>query len=74
MEVSGEVADLLVREGLQVAELAARLSGKGVVSAAVLLAAMVKQNYKVVGKVGVDRLGERGIRGDPHSLRRPAPV
>ena len=56
MEVSGEVADLLVREGLQVAELAAKLSGKGVVSAAVLLAAMVKQNYKVVGKVGVDRL------------------
>ena len=56
MEVSGEVADLLVREGLQVAELAARLSGKGVVSAAILLAAMVKQNYKVVGKVGVDRL------------------
>ena len=56
MEVSGEVADLLVREGLQVAELAARLSGKGVVSAAVLLAAMVKQNYKVVGKVGIDRL------------------
>ena len=56
MEVSGEVADLLVREGLQVAEMAARLSGKGVVSTAVLLAAMVKQNYKVVGKVGVDRL------------------
>ena len=56
MEVSGEVADLLVREGLQVAELAARLSGKGVVSAAILLAAMVKQKYKVVGKVGVDRL------------------
>lgn len=56
MEVSGEVADLLVREGLQVAEMAARLSGKGVVSAAVLLAAMVKQNYKVVGKVGIDRL------------------
>lgn len=56
MEVSGEVADLLVREGLQVAELAAKLSGKGIVSAAVLLAAMVKNNYKVVGKVGVDRL------------------
>lgn len=56
MEVSGEVADLLVKEGLQVAELAAKLSGKGVVSTAVLLAAMVKQNYKVVGKVSVDRL------------------
>ncbi len=44
MEVSGEVADLLVREGLQVAELAARLSGKGVVSAAVLLAGTLALN------------------------------
>lgn len=56
MEVSGEVADLLVREGLQVAELAAKLSGKGIVNAAVLIAALIKNNYKVVGKVGVDRL------------------
>ena len=61
MEVSGEVADLLVREGLQVAELAAKLSGKGIVSAAVLLAAMVKNNYKVVGKVGVDRLNRENV-------------
>ena len=43
MEVSGEVADLLVREGLQAAELAARLSGKGIVNAAALLAAMEEQ-------------------------------
>ena len=56
METSGEVADLLVREGLQVAELAAKLSGKGLVNAAVLIAALIKNNYKVVGKVGVDRL------------------
>lgn len=56
MEVSGEVADLLVKEGLQVAELAMRLSGKGVVNAAALLAALAKQHYKVVGKVGIDRL------------------
>ena len=61
MEVSGEVADLLVKEGLQVAELAARLSGKGIVNAAVLLAAMVKNNYKVVGKVGVDRLNRENV-------------
>lgn len=61
MEVSGEVADLLVREGLQVAELAAKLSGRGVVSAAVLLAAMVKNNYKVVGKVGIDRLNRENV-------------
>lgn len=61
MEVSGEVADLLVKEGLQVAELAARLSGKGIVNAAALLAAMVKNNYKVVGKVGVDRLNRENV-------------
>lgn len=61
MEVSGEVADLLVKEGLQVAELAARLSGKGIVNTAVLLAAMVKDNYKVVGKVGIDRLNRENV-------------
>lgn len=61
MEVSGEVADLLVKEGLQVAELAARLSGKGIVNAAALLAAMVKNNYKVVGKVGIDRLNRENV-------------
>lgn len=61
MEVSGEVADLLVKEGLQVAELAAKLSGKGVVNTAALLAAMVKNNYKVVGKVGIDRLNRENV-------------
>ena len=61
MEVSGEVADLLVKEGLQVAELAAKLSGKGIVNTAALLAAMVKNNYKIVGKVGVDRLNRENV-------------
>ena len=56
MEVSGEVADLLVKEGLEAAKIAAELSAKGLVNVAVLLVAMVKQNYKVVGKVGIDRL------------------
>ena len=56
MEVSGEVADLLVKEGLEAAKIAAELSAKGLVNVAALLAAMVKQNYKVVGKVGIDRL------------------
>ncbi len=58
MEVSGEVADLLVREGLQVAEIAAKLAGKGVVSAAALIVALLKGNYKTVGKVGVNRLNK----------------
>lgn len=61
MEVSGEVADLLVKEGLQVAELAAKLSGKGIVNTAALLAAMVKNNYRLVGKVGVDRLNRENV-------------
>ena len=56
MEVSGEVADLLVKEGLEAARIATELSAKGLVHAAALLAAMVKQNYKVVGKVGIEKL------------------
>ncbi len=56
MEVSGEVADLLVKEGLEAAKIAAELSAKGIVNVAALLAAMVKQHYKVVGKVGIERL------------------
>ena len=38
------------------AKIAAELSAKGLVNVAALLAAMVKQNYKVVGKVGIERL------------------
>ena len=56
MEVSGEVADLMVKEGLEAAKIAAELSAKGLVNVAALLAAMVKQHYKVVGKVGIERL------------------
>ena len=56
MEVSGEVADLLVKEGLEAARIATELSAKGLVHAAALLAAMVKQNYKVVGKVEIEKL------------------
>ena len=56
MEVSGEVADLMGKEGLEAAKIAAELSGKGLVNVAALLAALVKQHYKVVGKVGIERL------------------
>ena len=56
MEVSGEVADLMVKEGLEAAKIATELSAKGLVNVAALLAAMVKQHYKVVGKVGIERL------------------
>lgn len=56
MEVSGEVADLMVKEGLEAAKIATELSAKGLAHVAALLAAMVKQNYKVVGKVSIERL------------------
>jgi hypothetical protein len=56
MEVSGEVADLLVKEGLEAAKIATELSAKGLVNVAALLAAIAKQHYKVVGKVGIERL------------------
>jgi len=58
MEVSGEVADLLVREGIQLVEAALRISGKGTISAAALVTAIAKENYKVVGKVGIERLNK----------------
>lgn len=60
MEVSGEVADLMVKEGLEAAKIATEFSAKGLVHVAALLAAMVKQNYKVVGKVGIERLMKEG--------------
>lgn len=56
MEVSGEVADLLVKEGLEVTSEAAKLAGKGVVNVTALLAALLKQNYKTVGQASVERL------------------
>ena len=58
MEVSGEVADLVVKEGLQVTEAAAKLAGKGVVNAAALLAALAKEHYKVAGKASIPRLAK----------------
>ena len=56
MEVSGEVADLMVKEGLEVTTEAAKLAGKGVVNVTALLAALLKQNYKTVGQASVERL------------------
>ena len=66
MEVSGEVADLMLKEGLEAAKIATELSAKGLVNVAALLAAMVKQHYKVVGKVGI----QRRIRYHPDQGRR----
>ena len=56
MDVSGETADLLIREGLQAAEGAIKLTGVGLKNVAALLIAISLQNNKVVGKTTAKRL------------------
>lgn len=56
MEVSGEVADLIVKEGLQVSETAVKLAGSGLKNVAALLLALSRADYKTVGSTSVNRL------------------
>lgn len=56
MEVSGEVADLMVKEGLQASETAVKLAGSGLKNLAALLLALAKANYKTVGSTSINRL------------------
>ena len=56
MDVSGETADLLIREGIQAAEGAIKLTGVGLKNVAALLIAISLQNNKVVGKTTAKRL------------------
>ena len=56
MDVSAEAADLVVREGIQAAEAAAKLSAEGMKNVAALLLALAKQDMKVVGQTTAKRL------------------
>lgn len=56
MDVSGETADLLAKEGIQAAETALKLAGNGLKNVAALLLALSKDDYKVVGKTNSKRL------------------
>lgn len=58
MEVSGEVADLVVKEGIQVTEAVAKLAGKGVINAAALIVALAKDSHRVLGKTNIQRLAK----------------
>ena len=58
MEVSGEVADLMVKEGLQVSETAVKLAGSGIKNVAALLLALSRADYKTVGSTSVSRLAK----------------
>ena len=50
MDVSGETADLLIREGVQATEGALKLTGACLKNVTALLIAISRQDHKVVGK------------------------
>lgn len=56
MDVSGETADLVVKEAVQVSEEVIKFLGAGAKNLTAFLAAMYSQNNKVVGKTTAKRL------------------
>lgn len=56
MDVSAEAADVVVREGLQATEAAAKLTGDALKNVAALLLAIARQDLKVVGETSAKRL------------------
>ena len=56
MDVSAEAADLVVREGIQATEAAAKLTGDALKNVAALLIAIARQDMKVVGETSSKRL------------------
>ena len=56
MDVSAEAADVVVREGLQAADIAARLAGDGMKNLAAFLIALEKQDFKLIGETTAKRL------------------
>lgn len=56
MDVSAEAADLVVREGIQATEAAAKLAGDALKNVAALLIAIARQDLKVVGETSSKRL------------------
>ena len=56
MDVSGDVADLMVKESIQLTEASIKLLAAGGKSLAALLWALAKEDKKLVGKAGMGRL------------------
>ena len=56
MEVSGEAADLVMKEGVQISEEAIKLLTRGAKNLAALLYALAKDQKKLYGRVGMNRL------------------
>ena len=60
MNTSGETAELVVKEGIQITESAVKLAGLGAKNLAALLIAIAKENPKLSGKTGLKRLIQDG--------------
>lgn len=60
MNTSGETAELVVKEGIQITESAVKLAGLGAKNLTALLIAIAKDNPKLSGKTGLKRLIQDG--------------
>ena len=56
MNTSGEVADLMVKEGIQITESAAKLAGLGAKNLAVIIMALLKDESRLQGKTNLKQL------------------
>lgn len=60
MNTSGEVADLMVKESIQITESAVKLAGLGAKNLAALLIALSQDNQKTQGKTNIQKLIKEG--------------
>ena len=60
MNTSGEVADLMVKESIQITESAVKLAGLGAKNLAALLIAVMQDNQKTQGKTNIQKLIKEG--------------
>ena len=58
MDVSGEVADLMVKESLQAGETAVKLAATGLKNGAALILALSQSDYKIIGKASARKLAK----------------
>ena len=56
MDVSGEVADLMVKESLQAGETAVKLAASGFKNVAALLIALAQSDRQIIGKTSIKKL------------------
>ncbi len=56
MNTSGEVADLMVKEGIQITESAAKLVGLGAKNLAAIIIALINEDTKLQGKTNLKQL------------------